>query len=47
MKCFPEEFEIFNIYESKYRYNIEKRVLPHLEDEKKIKESYGTPIKLI
>ncbi|KAL4478016.1 hypothetical protein ABPG72_013455 [Tetrahymena utriculariae] len=47
MKCFPEDFEIFKVYESKYRENIEKRVLPYLDDESKIKEQYGTPIKLI
>lgn len=46
-KCFPEEMEIFKIYEKGYRENIEKRVMPALNDENKIKESYGTPIKLI
>lgn len=47
MRCFPEDFNIFKIYEEKYRENIERRVIPLLEDEGKIKESYGTPIKLI
>lgn len=46
-KCFPEDFKIFQVYESRYRDNIERRVLPGLEDENRIRESFGTPIKLI
>ena len=39
--------DIFKLYEKGYRENIEKRVLPSLSDEEKIRASYGTPIKLI
>ena len=47
VKCFPKHFNIFDLFEEQYRLNIEKRILPFLEDEKKVTESYGTLISML
>ncbi len=45
--CFPEDYQIFKVYEQQYKKNIEKRIIPYLEDEVNIKDNYGCLIKLL
>lgn len=47
VKCFPKHYEIFDVFEKRYKFNIEKRILPFLEDEEEVKKSYGTLINLL
>ncbi|CAD8202201.1 unnamed protein product [Paramecium octaurelia] len=47
VKCFPKHYEIFQIIEDQYKVNVEKRILPFLEDEQKVTESFGTLINLL
>lgn len=47
MKCFPKHYEIFDVFEKSYKLNIEKRIIPFLEDEEEVKKSYGTLINLL
>ena len=39
--CFPPEMNIFELYETKYKTNVENLVIPFLENKKKITESPG------
>ena len=39
--CFPPEMNIFELYEVKYKRNVENLVIPFLENKKKITESPG------
>ena len=39
VKSFPKSYNIFGVFEERYKRNIEKRILPFLDDEQKISES--------
>ncbi|KAM3146904.1 hypothetical protein pb186bvf_001058 [Paramecium bursaria] len=47
IKCFPQHYDIFKVFEDSYRENIEKRILPFLEDEDQVTKSFGTLINLL
>lgn len=47
VKCFPKNYEIFNVFEEQYKMNIEKRIMPFLDNEEEVKKSYGTLIALL
>jgi exocyst complex component 3 len=47
VKCFPKHYEVFDLFESQYKLNIEKRIMPFLQDEEEVKKSYGTLISLL
>lgn len=47
VKCFPKHYDIFGVYERCYKMNIEKRIMPFLDDEEEVKKSYGTLINLL
>lgn len=46
-KCYPAHYKIFNVYENRYKANIEKRIMPFVMDQEKVKESYGSLVMLL
>lgn len=41
MPCFHKKYKIHELFDEEYRINVEKIIVPILEDEKKLKESPG------
>lgn len=37
VKCFPKHYNIFDVFEEQYRLNIEKRIIPFLDDEEQVR----------
>lgn len=47
VRCFPEHYQILQVFESQYRKNIEQLVMPILEKEIIEKKQYGSLLDLM